>query len=175
MSNAGTGGVTLMQMAENIRLGLDPYSEARTCLASHVVHFCQGEMEYDDLRNLRTHAEALLSSQDSLERQRQSPAGSDPAEGTPSPRPAPGASERLEAIAIASRWLEEPYADPDGDQCVVARQFERSQEQIQQLREALQRFMDFQISDYDQISGRAEAYCEIRRVGRKVIEGWRNA
>jgi len=43
-------------------------------------------------------------------------------------------NERAQAAAIAERFLDEPYADPDGDQCVLARQFNRSQEEIARLR-----------------------------------------
>jgi hypothetical protein len=43
-------------------------------------------------------------------------------------------SERDEAVAIADRFLDEPYTDPDGDKCVLARQYQRSQEQIDWLR-----------------------------------------
>lgn len=42
--------------------------------------------------------------------------------------------ERTEAEAIANRLLDEPYADPDDDIRVLARQFNRSQEQIEHLR-----------------------------------------
>lgn len=34
-------------------------------------------------------------------------------------------SERDEAIALAARVLDKPYIDPDGDICMLARQFER--------------------------------------------------
>jgi hypothetical protein len=33
----------------------------------------------------------------------------------------------------------------------------------------LQRFIDFQISDYDRVATRAEDYCAIRREARKVL------
>lgn len=36
--------------------------------------------------------------------------------------------ERDEAIAIANRWLDEPWSDPDDDLRIVARQFMRSLE-----------------------------------------------
>lgn len=45
--------------------------------------------------------------------------------------------ERAQAKAIAEKWLDESYADPDGDQCVLARQFNRSLEEIERLRAAL--------------------------------------
>jgi hypothetical protein len=41
--------------------------------------------------------------------------------------------ELEEAKVVAERWLDEPYADPDGDQCRVARQFNRALEQIGRL------------------------------------------
>ena len=41
--------------------------------------------------------------------------------------------ERAQAKRIADRMLDEPYADPDGDQCVLARQFNRSQEEVERL------------------------------------------
>lgn len=39
-----------------------------------------------------------------------------------------------------------------------------------ELRMALQRFMDFQISDYDRLATRAHDYCEIRRDARKLLQ-----
>lgn len=35
-------------------------------------------------------------------------------------------SELEQALAIANRWLDDPGRDPDGDECVVARQFIRN-------------------------------------------------
>lgn len=46
-------------------------------------------------------------------------------------------NERAQATVIAERLLEEPYADPDSDACVLARQFNRSQEEIERLRALL--------------------------------------
>lgn len=52
-------------------------------------------------------------------------------------------NERAQAAAIADRWLDEPFADPDGDMCVVARQFERSQEELKRLRSLLKRVAEW--------------------------------
>jgi hypothetical protein len=38
--------------------------------------------------------------------------------------------ERQQAIKIADRLLDEPHADPDGDICVLARQFNRQSEEL---------------------------------------------
>jgi hypothetical protein len=38
--------------------------------------------------------------------------------------------EKLQAVEIANRFLDEPYADPDSDQCIVARQFLRALERL---------------------------------------------
>lgn len=42
----------------------------------------------------------------------------------------PPSKERDEAIAIANRWLDEPFADPDDDWRTVARQFLRAIERL---------------------------------------------
>lgn len=42
--------------------------------------------------------------------------------------------ERTQAAGIADRLLDEPLVDPDCDACVLARQFNRSQEEIESLR-----------------------------------------
>lgn len=39
--------------------------------------------------------------------------------------------ERTQAARIADRLLDEPYADPDDDIRVLARQFNRSQEEVE--------------------------------------------
>jgi hypothetical protein len=38
--------------------------------------------------------------------------------------------ERAQAAKIADRLLDGPYADPDGDTCVLARQFNRQGEEL---------------------------------------------
>lgn len=38
--------------------------------------------------------------------------------------------ERIKAIALANRWLNEPWADPDDDLRIVARQFLRAMERL---------------------------------------------
>lgn len=45
--------------------------------------------------------------------------------------------ERAQAARIADRLLDEPNADPDDDVRVLARQFGRSQEEIERLRREL--------------------------------------
>lgn len=43
--------------------------------------------------------------------------------------------ERLHARALAQRWLDRPpgVGDPDGDECVLARQYMRALEKIERL------------------------------------------
>jgi hypothetical protein len=48
--------------------------------------------------------------------------------------------ERSLAAAIAERFLDEPNADPDDDIRVLARQFNRSQEQLATLAAAVARY-----------------------------------
>lgn len=44
-----------------------------------------------------------------------------------------GTSELRRAIEIADRFLDRPNADPDGDECVLARQFNRLLERYHRL------------------------------------------
>lgn len=47
------------------------------------------------------------------------------------------ADEKQYALGLANRLLDLPYADPDGDLCVLSRQLIRRTEEADKLREAL--------------------------------------
>lgn len=42
----------------------------------------------------------------------------------------------------------------------------------EKLRALLERFMEFQISDYDRVATRAQDYCAIRRDARKLLQSF---
>lgn len=46
-------------------------------------------------------------------------------------------TEFQQAIALADRVLDKPYIDPDGDICMLARQFNRLNERVDHLRVSL--------------------------------------
>lgn len=52
-------------------------------------------------------------------------------------------TEKQEAFDLANRILENPSLDPDGDASVIARQFLRAREEIDAMREALERADSF--------------------------------
>ena len=62
--NAGTGGVTLMQMAENIKLGRDPYAETALAWQLRKVFLATPQGDYADMAAL------ALAAADEIERLR---------------------------------------------------------------------------------------------------------
>lgn len=73
--------------------------------------------------------------------------------------------ERTEAVALADRLLDVPYADPDDDLRILARQLLRRHEEIERLRAALERIVSMSC-----ISGYDSGHAGIEEVAREALK-----
>jgi len=77
--------------------------------------------------------------------------------------------ERSQAARIADRLLDEPYADPDDDIRVVCRQFNRSQEEIKQLRESLEANIVVSKQRYEELERWKAALSRLRGIANTCL------